>query len=1111
MDLDDRAASLTGKKVNLDSLPSGTEGDLQYLGLARSRRRNSLKALAGEKESSGKGRPPQGAVADTRVNAAAERRQLTVLFCDLVGSTAEFEGLDPEELRGIMRAYHEICSEVVQRYDGHIAQYLGDGLLIYFGYPRAHEDDAERALRAGLGILAALPALNARLAQETTIRLSVRLGVDTGLVVVGGIGAGDHLENLALGQTPNRAARLQALAAPNSFVISERTKQLAGGNFEYADLGNLSLKGVSDSSRTWRVLGYRDAATRFDAANRAGLTPLIGREQEIALLLDRWQLARGGSGQVVVVAGEPGIGKSRILRALRERIDPEISAPLSFQCSPHHRNSALYPLVECFQRALAFAPQESDESKLLKVEAVVAQRYARPPEDVKLLAAVLSIAAEDRLGKLAMTPQRQKEETIRALIDLLAAIARERPALMLFEDLHWADPTTLEALDHLVRKLRGFPLLIVVTHRPEFTANWHSRVTTLALSRLGAEHSAAMVAKLSGGHALPAELARQIVEKTDGVPLFIEELTKVVLEVPGLLGKSGADGLATVPIPATLRDSLMARLDRIPGVKMIAQVCAAIGREFSFETLSAVAALARSDVERLLGRLVESGLVLERKGLPGVSYAFKHALVQDAAYDSLLKENRRTLHAKIANVLQSTSTWALETNPEILAHHYTEAGLVDQAVEYWKRAGQRTAARSANIEAVNHLTKALQLLRTTPNATGRDRQEVSVLTMLGPVLLATKGYAAPEVEETYAEAQKLARDIGDKTQLLAVLLGQFRIRLLQARYSSCEEASKELYAVARQEKVSAYQVEYCLGSGLTALFRGRFRAAGKHLDKALALFDPEQHRSHAIRYGVDLGIASLAYKARLTWVLGHPDQALAWGNKAVTLAQTPSLSLSCAQAMGMLAVLYQVRGEICAAQEWIEKTIDYSIEQGHPYWAAFGRIVQGWLLAKQGQARVGIEQITHALGAYETTGARLGKSWFLLLLTEAYEEDGQIDAGLKVLTGALQHCADSGEGYYAAELRRKKGELLLLQSGAKVEREAEACFRQALALARRQRATAWMLRAATSMARFWIHQGKGNEAHALLAPIYASFTEGLDTADLLTAKQLLDTAASSLR
>ena len=715
------------EEVVFDQLPELTDTDLKDLGLPLGPRKTVLKAAAEVRNSSATASVELGPEPITgQSTSSGERRQLTVMFCDLVGSTALSEKLDPEELRSLLHDYRTRCGEVISHYEGFVARYVGDGILTYFGWPTAHEDGAERSIRAALAITQTIKRAS------LTETLSVRIGIATGPVVVGAQAGEGSEAKLAVGSTPNLAARLQGLASTDQIVVAASTRRLIGNAFELADLGEHQLKGISEPVHAWQVVAVSEAANRFDASHGERLTPLVGREQEIGLLMDRWQLAREGEGQVVLLAGEPGIGKSRSLSALRERLEAQGAQALRFQCSPYYINSAFWPSIDNFERALKFKRDETPESKLDKLEALMVNEYNRPIADVRFIASMLSIPCEERYGALAMTPQKHKDETLRTLVDLTEAAARKQPSMMLYEDLHWADPTSLEVLELLIDRVRTIPLLIVLTHRPEFQSRWsqHGHVTALNLSKLTRNQSAAMVSKLANGKALPGDLLEQILAKTDGVPLYVEELTKSIIE-SGELKEMGdryeyAGTTHHITIPATLRDSLMARLDRSPAAREIAQIGAAIGREFRYELIAAVAPMNETHLAVALAQLTESGLAYRRGSPPDAVYTFKHALVQDAAYDSLLKTKRQELHAQIAEAIEERFPNTKETEPEVLAHHYTEGGKFQNAVHNWRLAADRANARFATSEAIAHAKKGLVIITRLAEDPERINQELAL-------------------------------------------------------------------------------------------------------------------------------------------------------------------------------------------------------------------------------------------------------------------------------------------------------------------------------------------------------------------------------------------------
>jgi TOMM system kinase/cyclase fusion protein len=1048
----------------------------------------------------------------------AERRQLTVLFCDLVDSTMLASRLDPEELRAVVRAYQATCATVIARYDGHIAQYLGDGLLVYFGYPLAHEDDAPRAVRAGLGMIEAVGQLHMRLAQERGVQLAVRLGIHTGLVVVGEVGGGTRQEQLALGETPNLAARLQGIAAPNTLVISAATCQLLGGFFACQSLGPHLLKGFAQPLGVYQVLYESTARSRLEAVGRTSLTPLVGREPEVALLRERWAQVKDGLGQVVLLSGEAGIGKSRLVQVLTDQVANERQAWLTpCQCSPYYQNTALYPMIELLERVvLRFEWEESPEQKLHKLASFVVQYGLPLAETVPLLAALLSLPLSADYVPLTLSPEQQKQQTLQALLTILLKIAAQQPVLFVMEDLHWVDPSTLEFLTLLVDQGPTARILALFTSRPDFRPPWTGRahLTQVTLNRLPRRQAAELTSRVAQGKALPLEVIEQVVAKTDGVPLFVEELTKMVLE-SGLLQEREQHYELTGPlpplaIPATLHDSLMARLDRLAAVKALAQLGAALGREFSYEMLQAVTSWDEATLRQGLHQLVAAEFLYQQGLPPQATYLFKHALIQDAAYQSLLRSTRQQHHQHIAQVLEARFPDICATQPELLAHHYTEAGLMAQAIPYWKRAGQRALERSANLEAVAHLTTGLEVLATLPDTAERAQQELAMQTTLGPALVATKGFAAPEVLHVYARARELCQQVGETPQLFQVLRGLWYFYLIRVELRTARELGEHLLSLAQQAGDPVLSVEAHYALGLTLNYLGEFATAQAHLAQGIALYDPQQHSAHAFLYGQDPGVACRAYGAATLWWLGYPEQAMQWSDEALALARELAHPFSLGFALFLTAWVPQFRREGPLTQERAEAAIALAAEHGFAVFGAGGAIFRGWALAQrsfepvagQGQGEEGITQMQQGLAAWRTTGAEALRPYYLALLAEAFGREGKVEEGLRRLAEALAVANDTGEHRWDAELYRLKGELLLALSPEK-HAEAETCFHQALAVARRQQAKSWELRAAMSLARLWQQQGKRDEARQLLAPVYAWFTEGFDTTDLREAKVLL--------
>jgi class 3 adenylate cyclase/tetratricopeptide (TPR) repeat protein len=1093
-------------------LPTLTGEELRDIGVSSLRhRRRLLEAIANlqrDGASSQAAKPsgdhPASILADDDVSHSGERRQLTVMFCDLVGSTALGEKLDPEELRDLLHAYRILCGDVIARYDGFVARYVGDGILTYFGWPAAHEDDAERAVRAALEIVQTVRRAS------TTEALSVRLGIATGPVVVGEpAGVGDQAK-LAVGSTPNLAARLQGLAVADQIVIAASTRRLVGNAFDLSDLGEHELKGIAEPVHAWLVEQISATESRFDAHHGpAGLTPLVGREGEVDLLLHRWSQARDGEGQVVLLGGEPGIGKSRILSVLRERLEAQGVLALRFQCSPYAASSAFWPIIDNFDRALRFGRGETAEAKLDKLEALIVTHYGRPLADVRFVASILSIPCEDRYGALSMTPQRHKDETLRTLVDVCEATARRQPSVLVFEDVHWADPTTLEVLDLLIDRVKAMPLLVVLTHRPEFQSRWsgHGHVGALNLSKLTRTQSAAMISALAGGKALPAPLLEQILNRTDGVPLFVEELTKAILESGELKTVDDhyeyAGSARAVTIPATLRDSLMARLDRFMPVREIAQIGAAIGREFSYEMIAAVAPMPQAQLDDALARLCESGLAFRRGTPPDAIYTFKHALVQDAAYDSLLKWRRQELHAKIARVIEQRFPNIKTTEPEALAHHLTAAGRAEAAIPLWQRAGELALKCMALAEAIAHLNHGLELVVTLPQSSERDTSELELRSLLGTAWTALKSWAAPEVWTSLHPALTLARSLGRHDALVPILWELTCNVLTQGRVAEALTWGQETLKAAEATGGADLRIIGHMTVSACYLRLGEFTSSAEHADKALDLYDADKHRYLADILNHDPKTAAYAFGSIATWILGFPDQASRLESEANAHARRHGhlFNLGFALMRGVHEFDDRYRHE--ELRKRAEEVERLGRENSLPVmWEVLAPILYGQAHLREGKPAKAIAPLRAGLAAWEATGARINSPTQRALLAEAIALIGDLDGALRLLNEAIGQIEHPGweERHFYAEALRLKGWVVSLKGDPT---GAEQTFLTSLDWARRQQAKMWELRTSSSLARLWQSQGRRQEAYELLAPVYDWFTEGFATKDLQEAEVLL--------
>ncbi len=1108
MGLEQYAELFRDNDIDGEILCGMTAGDLKDLGISsfghRRKLVNAIAALGGA--------PPTRDVVQSAASATsaptfslsvdAERRQLTVMFCDLVGSTALSTRHDPEDLRELLGDYQRVVSETVHRFDGFVAKYMGDGVLIYFGYPQAHEDEAERAVRAGLAVIEAVGRLAAR------EDLSVRLGIATGIAVVGDlIGEGAAQERGVVGETPNLAARLLTLAAPNALIIADATRRQIGGLFDLEDLGPQQLAGFADPLSAWRVIGESGEINRFEAL-RSRETPLVGREEEVELLVRRWQQAKNGEGRVLLISGEPGIGKSRLTAALSEHIGTEPHTRLRYFCSPYYQDSALYPFIAQLERAAGFARDDGPEAKLDKLETLLGPGAGIG--DVSLLVELLSLPGGERFPPLDLIPPRRKERTLAALLRQLERLARQQPVLMIFEDLHWTDPTSREFLDLVLERVDHLPVLLVATFRPEFQPPWAglAHVTMILLNRLGRSDGAAMIQRLAGNAALlPQDVIAEIVERTDGVPLFVEEVTKAVLEAGA---ERGRDVAASVPstglgVPATLQASLMARLDRLgPAAKGVAQIGAAIGREFSYELAASVGEVSEERLQEALLRLVDAGLVFQRGAPPTAEYLFKHALVQDTAYGTLLRRPRQQLHARIAEALEAHSPELIDSQPELLAQHYAEAGLVEKSVAFWGKAGRRSAARSAMAEAAAQLQKGLDQLALLPETPERQREELEFWSALGAVLRAVKGQAAPETGQAYARARELWEQLGSPSEFVQILYGQSRYHAYRGELDLALRLDGDLLRLSHLRNDFAGLVLGHLSSGRNLSFAGRFARSRSHLEEVLALYDPISHRSLADQAGFQPHVHAQAVLGVFLFCLGYPDQALARSSTAIAearkLAHPPSLATS----LVYRAMLLSLLGDNAALGEWVDQLVAVATEQGFPFWRALGTIYRGWVKVKNGDMAEGVSLLHSGSSTYRTAGAELFMPHFVALLAGACEIAGQIEEGLTLLDDALQIAERTGEHWFAAELNRHKGHLLLRQGHSEA---AEDLYRKALSIAEEQGAKLWELRSAVSLARLRRDQGRPAEACDLLAPVYGWFTEGFDTPDLKEAKALLDELA----
>ncbi|MCS6305183.1 MAG: AAA family ATPase [Nitrospira sp.] len=1100
--------------ISWDVLPELNEGDLEALGVLLGHRKTLLRAIA-QLSQRAEGRAPGSlprAVSPDKPpippeREQAERRQLTVMFCDLVDSTALSRRLDPEDLQDVIRRFLDACSQVIGRFNGYIAKYMGDGMLVYFGYPHAHEHDAERAVHAGLALLDTVKAPNQN-NPHPELSIAARIGIATGHVLVGELmGKDTAKERSVFGETPNLAARLQALAQPNQLVIDAVTKRLVGHEFEFVDLGVVTLKGFDTPIQAWQVPSTRLSASRFESYRSSHLTKFVGRVQELSLLLGRWREAVDGEGQVVLLCGEAGIGKSRIARSLCDRLAEEWYQTMQFQCSPYHTNTALYPAITCLRQAAGLASQDSAQAQLHKLDVLARESGLKNQDTVSLLADLLSIQGEHRDPPVNASAETRKHMTLEVLVQYLQGLADRSPVLFIVEDAHWLDPTTLDLMTRIIDRIRQMRVLLLITFRPTFKPVWseYSHVTSLTLSRFPRRQSAELVAAITGGKGLPPEVQQAILAKTDGVPLYIEAMTENVLE-SGLLTEGNESftlkgPLKALSIPDSLHALLMERVDRLGPAKDIVQTGAAIGREFSYELLRATVELTDSQLKNALDLFVASGLVFQEGEIPLAKYHFKHALVQEAAYSTLPKKPRRVLHAQIAKALENGFAKRVTMEPELLAYHYEQAGLAVPAVEYWHRAARRDAERSANIEALNHFNRALDLLKDLPQGPERSVLELEILLARGVPLLSVKGQASDEVEHNYRRAKDLLREDSGSVHQFRTFWGLWVFHQVRGQLANARGLAENLLSLAHREQRADLLIEAHRILGSTYFFLGRFDEARIHLLAAKSLHDPNQHRPQALRYAQEPGITAESYLARTLWILGDLEQAETMAREAIGMARELEHPLTRVFTLVYLCWIYSTlrnpNRTLKLADEAIAVSKQYSFTLGLPLATAS----QGWALVENGQEE-GLGKLINGISAARVTGAGLNITFTLALLAEIYLRKKRIDEGLGVIEEAQKLAVTQGELFWQAELFRLKGELLLGQSDPSVQ-AAEECFREALRIAQDQHATMLELRAATSLAKLLRTLHKVDDAERVLNAACSWFSDRSANPDLVEAQTIL--------
>ncbi|RST56205.1 ATP-binding protein [Variovorax sp. MHTC-1] len=1101
------APMFEAQRIELDVLAGLTDADLKEIGIAALGDRKRILSVIAQ----GIQEPPASPVAQAAAASlpatahAAERRQLTVMFCDLVGSTQLAGLLDPEDLRAVIGDYHAAVTAAVAAHDGYVAQLLGDGVLVYFGYPHANEDDAARAIHAALDAIAAV----GRLSAAGQHALHTRIGIATGLVVVGQIGSGTSAaEWSASGETPSLAARLQTYAAPDCIVIADRTRRLIGEEFELDSLGMLELKGFGAPVHAWQVLRERRTASRFEAVHTQQLSQLIGRDSELALLLERWNTACEGEGQIVLLSGEAGIGKSRITQALRQRAAAGAFETMVLQCSPSHSNSALYPLVRCLEIAANLTPADSPVQRAARFERYLGELgVSLAPDALGCLLRLMMLPDGGRPAPAGQTPQQQKTSTLQAVIDVIGGVSLRAPLLMLIEDAHWIDPTTEEWIGLAVDGLRDARVLMLLTCRPQYQPSWGNPVnsTRLTMNRLSHRQSAALIETVTAGKPLPPELIDEIIRKTDGVPLFVEELTKTVLasalveDTPAGYRLHGP--LQTLAIPSTLQDSLMARLDRLAPAKEIAQVAAAIGRDFSHALLAQVLQMPAAQLEQALDELLRAELVF-RRGTPAeAGYAFKHALIRDTAYNSMVRSQRALRHAQIAHALERSEPQTVAAHPELLAQHHQEAGHGSEALRYWTAAGDLAQRRFASREATIHYNAAIALVSRLDPGPARSELELALQLKLGNALTVSEGYGSGATYQSYAKARELARELGRVEDYVSAWVGSAPTMNSAGRNGELIESIHEIDAAQLASLEPRLRINVSIVLGAAHYLRGEIGEAWAHLEEARVLDDSVQLTHEHPVAGADPAIMIRAISMRVRGMQGYLEQAEALAAQALQIAEARGHPPTIAMARQAWIRVLLAKGEHAQAASEAKQMLELSERFGIQTRVANGLMFLGRTGVALGDVEAGIALLRKGYALWLSAGGKQQASQYGAQAADVLLRAGQTDEAQRFIAQAQAAQGETDERFYETELLRLGGRLLELDGD---DTGAEARYQDAIALAEERGLKLFSLRAARDLAGLWQRRGNNTEARRMLQPLYGWFGEGFQFSDLRETKALLD-------